>query len=169
MQSLNQKPVNCSHCQGNKEVHISLCNKHFKALHRLWTKKLEISGFQDIEQPEFFKSGIVDGHLKQWASSSIFTSNRTDAEWIESKQEYYRVAGHFLHEHVFASEAEKSIWELHSEGKGVDTIVSLLNSVGIKYYLGKRVNQKNVAETLKCLKKQMIDELLNEQKRSDND
>jgi len=99
----------------------------FKKLQNEWYKKLKDSGFEDIETP--------GGFLKGLSSSSGKPSNKEGYSWGErelynkSKEEYYRLAGHFLHDYKFESNIEKFIWELHSNGVSVRSIVSVLKGL----------------------------------------
>lgn len=98
-------------------------DKDFKKLQDLWYAKLEKSGFKDIEQDEqYFKS-----------SPDIFRA-KPDKVWIESKIEYYRLAGQMLHDYTFQSNLEKIVWELHSDGKSLDKIIDILKDRKIKTY-----------------------------------
>lgn len=92
-------------------------SKEFKKLQETWDNKLKRSGFQDIEQR--------DGHLKTW--STQFVLDHSDSQ-IEAKQEYYRAAGHFLHEYKFTHPAERRIWELHCAGISKVATVAILES-----------------------------------------
>lgn len=99
-------------------------DKTLKSLTKKWYKKLEDSGFEDIE--------AADGNLKRW--SNKFYLRDSTRVLFESKQEYYRMAGHFLHETSFRNERERLIWELHSEGIGVEDTISILKTRRFKAY-----------------------------------
>lgn len=96
--------------------------KEFKALKAKWDKKLVDSGFEDIEQE--------DGNLKFWAAHSYI--KRHDQIKIEAKEEYYRLAGHFLFDYKFETLKEKEIWQLHSEGVPFRDISIILNKKNVK-------------------------------------
>ncbi len=99
----------------------------FKALDTEWRKKLKDSGFEDIERP--------DGNLKDGASSSNFKKR---PEYDQSKAEYYRLAGQFLHEWPSpfrtsksgTGEWKKRIWELHANGKSIREIIKIVDPEG---------------------------------------
>lgn len=80
-----------------------------------WYKKLEASGFRDIESGPY---------LKQWDHIS-FQSKYTPDEFLD-KQNYSLAASHFLLTHPFSSTQEKEIWELHAEGNSYREIVTKL-------------------------------------------
>lgn len=98
--------------------------KEFLALKKKWDKKLEKSGLENIEQD--------DGNLKLW--SSHFFKARFNATLFGAKEEYYRLAGQFLHEHVFEDHKTKLTWQLHSEGVSIRDIVIALKKRGFKAY-----------------------------------
>lgn len=120
----------------------------FKKLNAKWSKKLEKSGFEDIEQPADFKSGAPDGNLKKWSASFFSNPSRFDAAKYEAKEEYYRLAGQFLHEHRFSHRDEKALWEMHSEGLSIDSIVSMFKAKKIEYTMGRKINRRFTHETI---------------------
>lgn len=89
-------------------------------LQKIWYKKLEKSGFEDIEQD--------DDNLKVW--SSVFFL-RNSPEQIQAKQAYYQMATNFLEEHKFKTRREEIIWTYHSEGISYRDISKLLKRVRI--------------------------------------
>lgn len=91
-----------------------------KALQKIWYEKLKKSGFVDIEDTNSSKQ-----YLKSW--HSIYFHCRYTPQSFEEKQEYYRRAGIFLHDHKFDSRLEKAIWSLHSEGMSIQKIGHELN------------------------------------------
>ncbi len=92
-------------------------SKQFNNLKSLWYKKLADSGFTDIENSE--------GLLNTWASEPRSYNTVLSSE---SKQEYYRLAGHFLHDYKFANTTDKIIWQYHSDGISHRDIVILLKN-----------------------------------------
>ena len=120
----------------------------YNKLKKEWYKKLEESGFKDIEQDE--------DNLKSWSLSKALR-NKNNGQGIETvvqKREavesYYRLAGHFLHEHRFTSKLQKTIWEAHANGESIRDIVSLLATHGIK------VTKNPVNLVIKELRAKMI-------------
>lgn len=93
-------------------------SKEFKALQAKWDKKLKDRGFDDIEQR--------DGNLKVW--SSFFFKKRHNPILFEAKEEYYRAAGKFLYDHKWTSKKDRTIWELHCQGKSARVIVKEMKS-----------------------------------------
>jgi hypothetical protein len=120
--------------------------KHCQKLSREWNKKLEKSGVENIEQE--------DGNLKQWHSFHFARKSHSVQNGGQtSKEEYYRLAGHFLHNYPFEVERDRRIWELHAEGLFSPDIVKRLSKQGF------RVKTSIVHETVKKLTKIMIGQL----------
>lgn len=119
-------------------------SKEFLDLQKEWYDKLEKSGFKDVEQDEFYlKSRISRQNLSLLEETEVSTSI------ADSKAEYYRLAGHFLHEYDFANDRERIIWELHADGASIEMIVKCMKFRGFKVY--KRL----VHETLQRLAKDL--------------
>lgn len=126
----------------------------FKALEAEWKAKLASSGFEDIESDE--------STLKQYASSDFAKR----PEYDQSKEEYYRLAGHFLHEYHFRDSRgstwqwKKQVWELHAEGKSIREIIKLLDPEGKEPFgtMFKKIQQclSRLAKVMvqKCQKQQ---------------
>lgn len=70
-------------------------------------------------------------------------------EVSENKEEYYRMAGHFLHDHKFENPTEKLIWSMHGDGVSIIDIVLYLRSRKIKTY------KRKVHETIQKLADEM--------------
>lgn len=115
-------------------------NKEFNTLQKEWYSKLKDSGFEDIEQNEL--------DLKLW--SSHFFKVRHNATLFSAKEEYYRMAGHFLYDYTFSNEHEKQIWALHSTGVSIRGIVDQLKAKKIK------TDTKKVNNIIKAFSKLMI-------------
>ncbi len=94
--------------------------KTYKELKAIWYKKLEKSGFEDIESDE--------DHLKSWTADRVKKHIHT---WREREQ-YYYMATEFLDTYKFETPLEKTIWEYHANGISVRDIVILLSKVRIK-------------------------------------
>lgn len=109
-------------------------DKLLQKLQKEWYAKLRESGFKDIEQ--------ADGNLKIW---SRFFKGKLDTLQGEAKAQYFRAAGQFLHSHQFASEYDKTIWDMHANGISGRSIARQL-----------RVNKNTVFELLEALKKEML-------------
>lgn len=114
----------------------------FKKLQAKWYEKLKKKGFQDIEQQ--------DGNLKVW-SSHLFKSSYNEIT-TPAKEDYYRIAGQFLHEYKFENAAEKLIWRLHSDGHSIRHIVQTLKKKGLKAHKnGVHAKIQRLARKMKCL------------------
>ncbi len=118
-------------------------SKLFKTLQAKWYAKIEKGGFEDIEQ--------ADGRLKLWASG-VFKERlaRKGPNFFEATEEYYRKAGHFLHEHKFESDFAKTVWEFHATGVSIREIVGRLRDKGVK------THRRRVHETLQGLKQLLL-------------
>jgi hypothetical protein len=112
--------------------------KAFEALNAKWYDKLKKSGFEDAESDE--------DHLTDW-SRTLFLKR---PEYDQSKEEYYRLAGQFLHDHTFRTETERKIWELHQDGVSIRKIVKLLRKKRLK------VSHVGVFNTIKSLASVMV-------------
>lgn len=111
----------------------------FKKLNAEWAKKLKASGFKDIES----SNGRMDIDK---ALNNVVT--KYDQISYAAKEDYYRLAGQFLHDNDFESEFDKIIWENHSSGVAITVIVKILSAKGHKAYKRKVHErlQKLVAE-----------------------
>lgn len=134
-------------------------NKDFRDLNNKWARKLKKSGFEDIEQPADYKSGVPDGQLKSWSSKYFTSPSRFDPVRFECREEYYRLAGQFLHEYTFNNDTEKSMWQLHCEGQTTLSILEILKAKKIMFYSGKKTNRRNVVETIRRLTNEMLGRL----------
>lgn len=85
-------------------------------LKEVWYRKLERSGFKDIEHDE---NNLID-------YSSSFNHNKRSAKDFYAKSEYYSMAGQFLNEFKFKSKLQKIIWEYHSNGVSARNIAKVL-------------------------------------------
>jgi hypothetical protein len=96
----------------------------FLKLKAKWDKKLARSGFVDIEKEDFLK----------WSPAQAMTRTamHQDRSLDESKQEYFRLAGHFLYDYKFPNKQDKFIWTQHCEGISIDTMFSLLKREGLR-------------------------------------
>lgn len=77
------------------------------ALQAEWDARLRASGFVDAEK----------------ASLTGYDS-RLPREYERGmpRQEYYRLAGHWLHDRCWPTRLRKRVWELHADGKDHHTI-----------------------------------------------
>lgn len=107
----------------------------------IWYKKLEKSGFVDIEQDE--------DNLKKW--SSVFTKEvgKHSLEVWKIKAEYFQMATNFLEEYKFDNNIEKVIWEYHANGLRIREIADLLKKARVKSVGVKKSNIYNIIKRLK--------------------
>lgn len=91
--------------------------KKFKALKDKWYKKLEKSGFKDIEHNEETLTAYSTRFL-----------NHPEYVW-QLKSAYYSMCESFLQNHAFKSNYERIIWEYHTNGLGTRPISKLLTKV----------------------------------------
>lgn len=99
--------------------------KEFKVLEDLWYKKLKATGFEDIEPGKKYLKFSAEGYMSR-------SSNKGREAYFASKEEYFRLAGHFLYDHQFENETDRFIWERHAEGESLREIVVSLKSKGVK-------------------------------------
>lgn len=121
--------------------------KSLKELQKKWYKKLAKEGFEDIEDG--------NNNLVQYTSSMFLRGRRNNMSFteimnsIESKQDYYRLAGEFLHSHKFKSDRDKFIWEQHCEGVSYRDISDMLAKKGVK------LTRNPIGDTIKRLRQEM--------------
>lgn len=90
--------------------------REFIKLQKVWKKKLERSGFNDLEPSEGDRlpaQFYVAREIKR-------------PERLLSIQEYYCQASKFYWDYQFVSEREKKIWLYHSEGLAIRAIADRL-------------------------------------------
>lgn len=104
--------------------------KEFKDLEKKWYDKLEKKGFHDIERTDAV--GRESNRLKNDVIAHVLQTYTPEKFAI--KEEYYRLAGQFLHEYKFKSENERTIWKMHSEGTSVRDIIKALKKKGVTAY-----------------------------------
>lgn len=95
-----------------------MLKKDLKALQTKWYSKLKSEGFKDIEDKN-------QEYLKEWHSS--YFDIRYDPLSFDHTTEYYRRCGHFLFEHKFKTEKEKTIWQYHAQGKSISEVAKLMS------------------------------------------
>jgi hypothetical protein len=83
--------------------------KSFRVLSQEWNKKLECSGFTDVEVE--LKG---DRALKQRATNCYRQANSLERE---TRLEYYLFLGHLAHNTIFPNDLEKLVMIRYSEGK----------------------------------------------------
>lgn len=87
--------------------------QEFIKLQAKWYRRLEASGFDDIES-----TGDNGEPLEKLKPDAIRTSMnaRMSLASFQAKEEYYRLAGQFLYSHRFKSKFERAVWEKHANG-----------------------------------------------------
>ena len=111
----------------------------YKTQKEIWYKKLEESGFKDIEDDK--------GQLKRTSTSR----NIPLVAWT-AKLDYFQMATNFLEDYKFNSEIERLIWEYHSEGLSVREISDILTKANVQSI---SVTRNPIWEIIKRLKKSM--------------
>lgn len=106
-------------------------DKSFAALQAEWRKRLEKSGFIDIEEPD-------DPHqrLKQW--DSHYFSSKYSKPVFHARETYFQNASEFLMTYEFEDEKSRLIWDLHSQGHCLREIARI-SKAGNKDTVGKIV------------------------------
>jgi hypothetical protein len=117
--------------------------KSYKEIREVWYKKLETSGFKDIETNDY--------NLK--TNSNVFAKKRS-IKSQDSKYEYFYMARQFLNDYKFNSRKEQIIWEYWSEGMSVTGIVETLRKTKI---VPKNFDNNKAFSIITKLKEIMLD------------
>lgn len=117
--------------------------KEFNKLKVKWYKKLEKTGFQDIEKNEHA--------LKQPAAKPFNkkTGLVRTGRWT-AQRDYFLMTEQFLNIHNFETNLQKIIWEYHSNGLGVRAIADVLNKTKVT-----KTNRQTIWLTIRDLRKIM--------------
>lgn len=91
----------------------------FKALAKLWDKKLIKSGHEEIED-----FSLPDAPLIRWHKMDF---GRIDPDTMRATMTYYDKARSIVHTYNFKNPTHKLIWELHAEGKTCRGIADQIN------------------------------------------
>lgn len=102
-------------------------DEDFLKLQKIWYKKLESSGFNDIEDTR-----SDDRLLKEWDFN--FFRNQFNQTVYEAKLIYYERAHSLLHTYEFKSPVHRQIWKLHCDG----------------------ISERKIAEQVRYYKKSMV-------------
>ncbi len=100
----------------------------FKKLNEEWSKKLEASGFDDIEKTE-------DGYTLR---PQEFITNKVK---YVGGQDYYDFCQQVLRDYPFKRDIDKFIFEAHTEGKSEREIEVLLSKHSYKSLTSVRIHQ----------------------------
>lgn len=88
----------------------------YTELKKIWYKKLEKSGFKDVERNDKHEN------LKQYDAPWFYHYASKNPEVMIAKQEYFYNATQMLQTGMFENATEKEIWALHSDGKSLRAI-----------------------------------------------
>jgi hypothetical protein len=83
-------------------------------------------------------------------SRGKYTLGQAQIQWA-AKQEYYYLANQFLNSYAFESVRERNIWEYHSNGMSIRSIVETLNKLPNR----KKVNRDMIWKIIRKLSKIM--------------
>lgn len=125
-------------------------SKQFKKLQDKWYKKLAEEGFEDIEQDEFYLKRASNLHF-------LLRSQNKNLDFedvilrVTHREQYFRLAEHFLYEHKFVDALDRIIWEEHANGISHRTTVENLKKSGVK------ISRTTVLSRINKLKKVMLD------------
>ncbi len=123
---------------GKKQKNLS-----YEQLKKDWYKKLEESGFKDIEDDL--------GLLKDWDSLRFKkSSSGVLPEQMEMIRDHYTRATHLLHEYHFPSLTHRIIWTGYSDGLTLDEIVKQLSKT--KHPLKRSQVHKIISQYLLFIK-----------------
>ncbi len=111
----------------------------FDALRDRWYKRLADEGFRDIE--------YSDGSRER---GGPYLKDKAPVQ-IEAIEAYYTMARHFLIEHEFNREIEKTIWAYYSEGLTYRDIAAIFVKTKVKGL--KKSQIKNIVSALEILMK----------------
>lgn len=104
-----------------------MSRSELKKLQKEWYKKLEDTGFNDIEKNESSEYNVKRPVSKRFTEKNKLFRKGT---WVV-KQEYYDMALEFLNVYPFPRELDKVIWEYHANGLTVRDISQTLLKTGI--------------------------------------
>jgi hypothetical protein len=96
--------------------------QRFKNLQKKWDKKLEKSGFQDIEN----RRGYFVDHKSFY--DLTLRKNFSTTDTFENTRSYYSIARSIATNYKFPSEEMKMIWTMHSEGQTLSEIAEAMNT-----------------------------------------
>lgn len=88
----------------------------YAKLKKEWYKKLEKSGFKDIETNDKYEN------LKQYDAPWFYHYATKNPEWVAARQEYFYYATQMVENGLFENDTEREIWSLHSDGKSLRAI-----------------------------------------------
>jgi DNA-directed RNA polymerase specialized sigma subunit len=93
-----------------------MTKKELKALQSEWYKKLEETGFKDIED-----TNSPNEYLKAWAKWDFV---KLDQDKMAEVEKYFYEARDVFNWYEFANEREQLIWTYHCEGDSIREIAA---------------------------------------------
>jgi len=97
-----------------------------EALQKKWYKKLEQSGFKDIET--------------DWQHENAYFKERYSLLEFEARQRYFQLAGQLLHDYPFPNKVERIIWKRHAAGEKLEDIAKITElSIGTVWNVIQRI------------------------------
>ncbi len=121
-------------------------------LQKIWYKKLKDEGFQDIEDSTHAQYNNMSLKLINRTAPNVDGLTEIQQEMI---REYYTRCRHFLNDHQFESDLDKTIWEHYSEGVSVRKISDKLKTNGI---VKKKTAVHQVVKRLEAIMKAKYDD-----------
>lgn len=122
--------------KGHKVFHQTCkCCKSFQAD---WYDQLNTAGFKDIETKESARSEFGIRFLKRHVMMATPDS-------FEANISYYQWAREKAHEGRFKSETDKTIWEMHADGKTQQSMEPIVN-----------LKQGHISRKLKDIKNYLV-------------
>jgi hypothetical protein len=117
---------------------MKLTKDEFRKLQREWYKKLEESGFKDIERFKddelvFKRSGIDNSRCIEWYIEATDLGTIEELSEGAIKAEYFRIIAQTAkdEETTYRNEVDRHILIRHSEGAKIKTIVTELQELGM--------------------------------------
>ena len=127
-----------------------MSNQPSKALIREWNRKLKRSGFEDIENDKS-QLRVSSTSLARRSYHNQYFEDRIEV--YNARLEYYRMAEHFLYDHTFDNDLDKTIWQMHSEGISFRHIAEYVRHNKLR----PKANKDNIQVLVKKLAKIMIE------------
>lgn len=117
-----------------------------KQLKAHWYQKLKEEGFKDAETP--------NGYLKDHPVERL--KRDYTPEKFNEKQNYFRLAAQFYHDHTFDSFHEQKVWQLHAEGLSLREMATQLRTK--ENHINKDGLQKIVSKFSRIIRGLMLEE-----------
>lgn len=128
--------------KSNIYLEPGMTETEYKAIQKEWYSKLKQSGFEDIES--FDSKGVPNDLMK----TDVRIDYSKDPSINQARQDYYRFASQFVYDNVWESVFDKTVWDLHSEGKTEREILESFKPAKI----GKTSIHNSIKRTLELFK-----------------